>query len=286
MTGTIEPMTTTGLASLGWDPTWAAAFEDAGHVTAGHRPARVVAVHRETSIVRDADGDRTASVSGAFRFEALAASDFPTVGDWVAIDANGVIAAVLPRRTSFKRMAADASRLLSGLDDEQVMASNVDVALLVAGLDNDFNLRRIERYLAVAWSSEVAARRRPEQGGPGGRRGRPGRGGRGDRPGRRDHPGVGVDRSRAGRPARAPAAGHDRRHPRLVGRRQVDTRECPAGRGPPGDRGRPRIGLARPAHDDPSRTVRAARWRAPGRHAGDPCPGSPRRRGGPGGRLR
>lgn len=155
MTGTIEPMTTTGLASLGWDPTWAAAFADAGHVTAGHRPARVVAVHRETSIVRDADGDRTASVSGVFRFEALAASDFPTVGDWVAIDANGVIAAVLPRRTSFKRMAADASRLLSGLDDEQVMASNVDVALLVAGLDNDFNLRRIERYLAVAWSSEV-----------------------------------------------------------------------------------------------------------------------------------
>lgn len=155
MTATIDPVTTTGLASLGWDAGWAATFADAGHVAAGHRPARVVAVHRETSIVRDAEGDRTASVSGAFRFEALAASDFPTVGDWVAVDANGVIAAVLPRRTSFKRMAADASRLLSGLDDEQVMASNVDVALLVAGLDNDFNLRRIERYLAVAWSSEV-----------------------------------------------------------------------------------------------------------------------------------
>jgi ribosome biogenesis GTPase len=155
MTEPTDPVATDGLAPLGWDAEWSAAFRDAGHVAAGHRAARVVAVHRETSIVRDADGDRTAAVSGSFRFDALATSDFPTVGDWVAVDTNGVIAAVLPRRTSFKRMAADASRLLSGLDDEQVMASNVDVALLVAGLDNDFNLRRIERYLAVAWSSEV-----------------------------------------------------------------------------------------------------------------------------------
>jgi ribosome biogenesis GTPase len=52
-------------------------------------------------------------------------------------------------------MATDATRHGTGLDDEQIMASNVDVALLVAGLDNDFNLRRIERYLAVAWSSAV-----------------------------------------------------------------------------------------------------------------------------------
>ncbi len=52
-------------------------------------------------------------------------------------------------------MASDASRRGARIDDEQIMASNIDIALLVAGLDNDFNLRRIERYLAVAWSSEV-----------------------------------------------------------------------------------------------------------------------------------
>jgi ribosome biogenesis GTPase len=52
-------------------------------------------------------------------------------------------------------MASDATRRGARLDDEQVMASNIDVALLVAGLDNDFNLRRIERYLAVAWSSAI-----------------------------------------------------------------------------------------------------------------------------------
>jgi ribosome biogenesis GTPase len=67
-----------------------------------------------------------------------------------------VIAAVLPRRSAFVRSAADASRRTAGnLADEQVIASNVDIAFLVAGLDGDFNLRRLERYLAVAWSSGV-----------------------------------------------------------------------------------------------------------------------------------
>lgn len=141
------------IETLGWDPGWADAF--APHAARGRRPARVVAVHRDTSIVRDHEGDRAASVSGSFRFEALATADYPTVGDWVALDAEGVIAAVLPRRSVFRRMAADGTRRGAGLDDEQVMASNVDVALLVAGLDHDFNLRRIERYLAVAWSSAI-----------------------------------------------------------------------------------------------------------------------------------
>jgi ribosome biogenesis GTPase len=122
--------------------------------------ARVVAVHKETSIVRGQDGlDRPAIVSGRFRYDALAPSDYPAVGDWVRVS-NGqepaVITAVLPRRSAFVRNAADASRRSAGnLIDEQVLAANVDVAFLVAGLDNDFNLRRLERYLAVAWSSGV-----------------------------------------------------------------------------------------------------------------------------------
>ena len=147
---TIAPTT---LEALGWDAGWVEAF--APFAAEGLRPARVVAVHRDTSVVRDGGGDRTAAVSGVFRFAALAHADFPTVGDWVALDGDAVIAAILPRRSVFKRMAADASRRGTRLDDEQIMASNVDVALLVAGLDNDFNLRRIERYLAVAWSSAI-----------------------------------------------------------------------------------------------------------------------------------
>ena len=89
-------------------PAWAEAF--APFAASGLRPARVVAVHRETSIVRDGAGDRPAAVSGAFRYAALAQSDFPTVGDWVALDAGDVVAAILPRRSVFKRMATDASR--------------------------------------------------------------------------------------------------------------------------------------------------------------------------------
>jgi ribosome biogenesis GTPase len=144
-----------GLGSLGWDGEWEDAF--APFAADGARPARVVAVHRETAIVRDGgpDADRPVGVSGAFRFAALARSDFPAVGDWVAVGADDVVSAVLPRRSVFKRMAADSSRRGTSLDDEQIMASNIDVALLVAGLDNDFNLRRIERYLAIAMSSQI-----------------------------------------------------------------------------------------------------------------------------------
>jgi len=150
---------------LGWDAAWAEAF--APLAVGGRRPARVVAVHKETSIVRDGGSvDRPAGVSGRFRFEALAPSDYPAVGDWVALEADAagagvgdtaVIAAVLPRRSSFRRSAADATRRTAGhLADEQVIATNIDVALIVAGLDGDFNLRRLERYLAVAWSSGVS----------------------------------------------------------------------------------------------------------------------------------
>src|SRR6187402_1429455 len=150
---------------LGWDAGWDQAF--APFAAGGRRPARVVAVHKETAIVRgDVGGDRPATVSGRFRFDALAASDFPAVGDWVALDGGtaadaspddaAVIAAVLPRRAAFVRSAADASRRTAGnLADEQVIAANVDIAFLVAGLDGDFNLRRLGRYLAVAWSSGV-----------------------------------------------------------------------------------------------------------------------------------
>jgi len=127
--------------------------------------ARVIAVHKDTAIVRGPDGlDRAAVVSGRFRFDALASSDYPAVGDWVVLAPERtrdvrdrlVITAVLPRRSAFVRSAADASRRTAGnLVDEQVLAANVDVAFLVAGLDGDFNVRRLERYLAVAWSSGV-----------------------------------------------------------------------------------------------------------------------------------
>jgi hypothetical protein len=79
----------TTIEALGWDAGWAETF--APFAARGHRPARVIAVHRDTAVIRDGDGDRSAGVSGAFRFEALAASDFPAVGDWVALDSDVLV---------------------------------------------------------------------------------------------------------------------------------------------------------------------------------------------------
>jgi ribosome biogenesis GTPase len=148
------PTPTAPLVDLGWDPGWAAAF--APFDTAGRRPARVVAAHRDAWLLATPDGDRDAGISGRLRHEALGPGDLPAVGDWVAIAGGDgpestVIHAVLPRRSSFRRSTGDENRNPT-LGNEQVFAANVDIAFVVAGLDGDFNLRRLERYLAVAWS--------------------------------------------------------------------------------------------------------------------------------------
>lgn len=138
-------------AGLGWDAAWAAAF--AAFSDARHRPARVVAAHRGVWTVATADGDVDAVLAGRLRHQIVRPADLPAVGDWVAVDAApsaagpAVISGVLPRRTAFRRASDDGV-----LASEQVLAANVDIALVVTGLDGDFNLRRLERYLAVAWS--------------------------------------------------------------------------------------------------------------------------------------
>ena len=145
------------LEPLGWDPGWAAAF--APFDDARRRPARVVAAHRDAWILATEAGDRDATVSGRLRHEALGPADLPAGGDWVAATVPSsalepaVVHAVLPRRSAFARSSGDGHRTGGArLSDEQVIAANVDVALLVSGLDGDFNLRRLERYLGVAYA--------------------------------------------------------------------------------------------------------------------------------------
>ena len=102
------------LTTLGWDATWADA---APALDGGRRPARVIAVHKETAIVRDADGgDRPATVSGRFRYDALAPSDYPAVGDWVALEPTPSTAgpddpASSPPSRSWSIAASDAAVL-------------------------------------------------------------------------------------------------------------------------------------------------------------------------------
>jgi len=135
------------LTSLGWDPGCEAAFGP--FAATGRLPARVVVAHRDAWIVATASGDHDAVISGRFRHEALGPGDLPAVGDWVAVSdtAPAIISAVLPRRSASGRNREDG-QVVAG----QVLAANVDTGFVVAGLDGDFNLRRRERYLAVAWS--------------------------------------------------------------------------------------------------------------------------------------
>ena len=138
------------LATLGWDAGFDALF--ALHAAEGLVPARVVLEHTHIYRVVTADGEVLARVSGRLRHQAAHRADFPTVGDWVAVApaahaGDARILAVLPRRSRFSRRAAGDPT------EEQVVAANIDTVFLVAGLDGDFNPRRIERYLLVAADS-------------------------------------------------------------------------------------------------------------------------------------
>jgi ribosome biogenesis GTPase / thiamine phosphate phosphatase len=136
------PVTDSLLHRLGWDDGWEAAFAE--HAAAGLAPARVAIQHRGAYDVMTEHGEQR--VSAANRL--ARAEELPAVGDWVGVDlTTNLIEAVLPPRTSISRKEVlHATR-------EQVLAANVDVAFLVQALPLDFNLRRLERYLAMAWES-------------------------------------------------------------------------------------------------------------------------------------
>jgi ribosome biogenesis GTPase len=133
------------LAALGWDPRWEA-VRSASTPLDDLAPSRVAMQHRGGYVLHGTEGEIAAVVSGRFRHETRAPADFPAVGDWV-LAKDGVIHAVLPRRTAFSRKAADS------LAEEQVAAANVDVVFVVEALGADPNIRRIERYLTVAYES-------------------------------------------------------------------------------------------------------------------------------------
>ena len=135
------------LNDLGWNPLFAQHFE----AHAGLLPARVACQHRDLYVVYSASGELTAEVPGKWRHTARSPAEFPAVGDWVGVEPReedkATIQALLPRKSKFTRRAAGMRT------DEQVIAANIDTLFLVNGLDGDFNLRRLERYLLLAWDS-------------------------------------------------------------------------------------------------------------------------------------
>lgn len=114
---------------------------------------RVVAEHKERYLVKTEKGDFEAEVTGNLRFTAQSREDFPAVGDWVALtlfDPDfSIIHGILPRYSVISRQA------VGKFGEVQVIAANIDYALLLQAADRDFNINRLERYLTICNASKV-----------------------------------------------------------------------------------------------------------------------------------
>jgi ribosome biogenesis GTPase len=138
------------LRELGWDDGWARAFEP--YAAEGVVPARVAIEFNHIFRLYAATGELQAQHSGRLLHRAAGRDQLAAVGDWVVAltgqsEGTATIETILPRRTKFSRKVAGE------LTEEQVVAANIDTVFLVMGLDGDFNPRRVERYLLMAYES-------------------------------------------------------------------------------------------------------------------------------------
>ena len=145
------------LEKLGWNPTFEEHF--APYTQENTFPARVFSIQKENYHILSERGELTASIEGKIHYAAHSKSDFPAVGDWVVVaqEPKGdsfSIGAILPRQSYFSRkVSSGRKRRSGGITEEQVIAANMDTVFIVIGLDRDFNLRRIERYLTLVYDS-------------------------------------------------------------------------------------------------------------------------------------
>ncbi|MEG0258680.1 MAG: ribosome small subunit-dependent GTPase A [Lysinibacillus sp.] len=115
-------------------------------------PARVVLEHKHSYRVLAEEGEWLATIAGHFAYTSHVREDYPAVGDWVLVEKmageeKAIIHRLFERKSVFSRKVAGREI------HEQIVASNVDIVLLVMSLNADFNIRRLERYLVAAWDS-------------------------------------------------------------------------------------------------------------------------------------
>lgn len=127
-------------------------IEKAAQKFEGLTISRVLSQEKGLYRLVSSQGEKWGEVSGKFLYDLQTKSEFPAVGDFVMTDwnvdeGNAIIHHVLPRKSSFIRKAAGEK------NEEQVVAANIDTVLLCMSLNNDFNLRRLERYVSIAWNS-------------------------------------------------------------------------------------------------------------------------------------
>lgn len=138
------------LEQLGWNGFFEEHFRP--FADRGYSVGRVYLENRRSFWLYTANAEIKADVSGKMIYHADTRADFPAVGDWVVYRVQGsenkaIIHAILPRTSKFSRKVPGSSIA------EQIVATNIDTVMLVTGLDNDFNLRRIERYLVMVSAS-------------------------------------------------------------------------------------------------------------------------------------
>ncbi len=119
-------------------------------------PARIISVQKETYQIISADRENNAKLKGSIFYQDARFQTYPAVGDFVMVKPNTMgddtIYRVLDRRTCFSRLNPTLRVNLTGAS-EQIVAANFDFVFIMASLNYDFNVRRIERYLATAWQS-------------------------------------------------------------------------------------------------------------------------------------
>ncbi|WDP88436.1 MAG: ribosome small subunit-dependent GTPase A [Desulfobacter sp.] len=141
------------LSVLGWDDHFQSCLENYNKddiQKAGYRPARVVGVEKNHFLISRGHGDELARTAG--RMMHRPDNMFPVIGDWV-MASDGLISAVLPRKTVLSRNASGSRGSQDGPDvREQIIAANLDTVFIVCGMDRDFNLRRMERYITLVYN--------------------------------------------------------------------------------------------------------------------------------------
>jgi ribosome biogenesis GTPase / thiamine phosphate phosphatase len=123
------------------------------YLNEGFTIGRVMQEHRERYVVFDGQSEFDCEITGNLRFTAGSRADFPAVGDWVKIivyDSNmGIIHQVLPRKSVLERQT------VGKYGEKQIISANIDVALIIQSIDNNFNINRLERYLTICYSSSI-----------------------------------------------------------------------------------------------------------------------------------
>jgi len=119
----------------------------------GFEVGRVTQEHKERYVVRTDKNEYEAEITGNMRFSAESRSDFPAVGDWVALtvcDSDfAIIHKIFPRKSILERQA------IAKFGESQIIATNIDFAFITVAVDRDFNINRIERYLTLCYSAKV-----------------------------------------------------------------------------------------------------------------------------------